>query len=249
MNVQELLSELLTIDAKAAALKGRRDDLRAELDAEARRRWAEDGAVPSFKVARLGSATLSGCDSTTTEVVDLEAYAAWARGAREESVALVLRVPAEMIDYVAEELAALHGAKGVEEEWQVHPAVLTGLVSEGRIDPEAGILIAESGEVIPGVIVRPKDPHLTVRLDPEAKRRALAHAAAEREQVMIAAVKEEAAAIADAEDAKWTDAEARAAEDAQEAVGAPRGVEDAAPSLAPGSPEWYADLDDVFGPR
>jgi hypothetical protein len=232
MNVQQLLSELLTIEAQMGALKARKDELRGDLDTEARRRWDEDGAVPSFKVARLGSATLAGCDKTTTEVVNPEAYAAWARGAREESVALVLRIPAPVIDAHADALASLQGAEGIAEEWQVHPAVLNGLVAAGRTDPDAGILIEETGEVVPGVRVSLKDPYLTVRLDPEAKRRALAHAAAEREQAMLLAegVREAAAAIA------------------REAVGATGGVTEAQRPPEPGSPEWYADLDDVFGP-
>ncbi len=194
MNVQVLLSELLETDARMAALKARRDELRSTLAEEAAKRYAEDGAVPSWKVPRLGTATLAGTDSTETQVTDEAAYAEWARVDRPESVVYELVMPATVVDDHAEALASLEGAPGVTSAFRVHPGVLSGLVASGRADPDAGKLIAEDGQIIPGVRVSRKEPYLSVRLTPEAKRRALAQVAGDTESKLIAA---EAAAADD----------------------------------------------------
>lgn len=225
LNVQEVLTELLATDARMAALKAHREELRSTLDAEARKRWVEDGAVPSWKVARLGSATLAGTESTTANVVDPDAYASWARGSRTESVTLEVTVPAVAVDDHTEALAALEGADGVQSAWRVHPGVLNGLVAEGRIDVDSGALWSGDGEVVPGVRVSLKDPYLSVRLVPEAKRRALAELAGDSQP-------EQVVPVANASVVSPGQAERRAS------VGATGGVSEVVP---PPQPSTYVD--------
>lgn len=94
INVQQTLAELLDIDAKIAAWKDRRDGLRSDLSAAALERWHADGAIPSWRVPRLGSATLVGAETEpTVNVTDDDAYAQWVLTSHPTEAELVVSLP------------------------------------------------------------------------------------------------------------------------------------------------------------
>lgn len=174
VNARALLAEVLHIDARMSAYKARREELRDELSAEALRRYEAEGAAPSWKVPRLGTATLAAVDSeAVTDVTDDDAYAEWVLNTHPTEAELVIRIPGHLTD--SDQLKAVVATMvtvGARVDIEPAPAFLTALVKTGRADPDAGILIAEDGEIVPGVTVTKKDPYLSIRLTPEAKARA-----------------------------------------------------------------------------
>lgn len=184
--VQTILAELLHTTARIDALTKRKDELRAILAAEARRRWEAEGAAPSWKVPRQGTATLAATDSDPeVTVTDPDTYAAWLAAEHPTEVEQIITLDPSRLDALDDDtrdqvgaaLATLLNAPGAQFTLRPRPAYLTALVKAGRLDVDAGQLISEDGELVPGVTVHPKEPYLSVRLNPEAKARARAELA------------------------------------------------------------------------
>ena len=146
MNVPALLDELLHVEATHKALDARKTELRNQLDNHLRSVWESEGIVSTLKAPGLGTVSLSGCDSTTLEITDPDAYLEWAKENHPDLVRIVTLVEASL---------------------------LTALGKSGASDPD-GRLITNDGEMVPGVEVVAKRPYLSVRLDREAKARAVA---------------------------------------------------------------------------
>ncbi len=245
INVDEVLTELLNVDTEIERFQTRRAALRDRLDQEARRRWKQDRAVPSWKVPRLGSATLAGVDSQAPSIVDEFAYSRWALSHHSVACQLVIDVtppfdgasPAEIIEASLQEALNVGRSElNVLFNWnhvvvKVHPSVLTGLLASGRVTDE-GQVISEDGEIVPGVHVAKKDPYLSVRLHREAKARARARAEADesRAQAMREQLRDEDA-LAEIHEAR-------------QAIGAPWAPEDVPRTTVPVID--YVDEDEPF---
>lgn len=146
MNTKDTVQALLAVEAQSKALDARKTELRNQLDTHLRAVWESEGIVSTLKAPGLGTVSLSGCDSTTLEVTDPDAYLEWAKENHPDLVRVVTLVEASL---------------------------LTALGKSGVSDPD-GRLITGDGEMVPGVEVVAKRPYLSVRLDREAKARAVA---------------------------------------------------------------------------
>jgi hypothetical protein len=146
VNTREAVQALLEVEAQVKALDTKRSELRAVLDDHLRGVWETEGIASTLKAPGLGTVLLAGCDSTVTEITDPDAYTRWAQ---ENHPDLVRTAPL------------------------VETSLLTALTKGGVVDPD-GRLVTGDGEVVPGVEVRPRRPYLTVKLDREARARAVA---------------------------------------------------------------------------
>lgn len=144
MTTQELLTDLLNVEAQAKALDKKRTELRDALDQDLRTRWEEDGIATTLKAPGLGSVTLAGTEATAPQIVDDAAYLEWAREHHPDLVRTVTLVEASL---------------------------LTALCKEGKADSEDR-LVTPDGEVVPGVELRARRPWISIRLSAEAKARA-----------------------------------------------------------------------------
>ena len=173
MNTRETVQALLEVEAKAKALDSRRTELRDILDDHLRGVWETEGIASTLKAPGLGSVTLAGCDSTTTEVVDGGAFHAWAVENHPESVAVVIRLQGTTPDQLraVDSLMQTAADLGARITTEVDPGLLVGLAKGGVANE--GRLFTEDGQV-EGVEVRAKRPFLSVKLDREAKARAVA---------------------------------------------------------------------------
>lgn len=185
INVQQVLAELLHVGAKIDALNARKTELRATLEAEALRRWESDHAVPSWKVPRLGSATLAAVDvDPDISVTDDNVYVEWLVENYPTEVDQVVEIPGAVLARAADDPAAaaaiaavsalIVAVPGVRFAYHHEPAFLKALVAGGRADVESGRLADANGVLVDGITVTAKRPYLSVRAHPEAKARARA---------------------------------------------------------------------------
>lgn len=180
MDVRATLASLLDATAAKAAVEARIGVLRDRLDVEARRRWTEEGAAPTWKAAGLGSAAWEGADAPAKpHVRDAAAFAGWLAQQRPAEVVATIAVEA---DALAEALDALRFA-GVAASATVEarPAYLAAYLPTLALDlaEEGAELTAvdpATGEVVPGLGATRGAPRLVVRLDRERKAAAVAEA-------------------------------------------------------------------------
>ena len=168
--VAELAAELLTVEARAAALEEHRKALRAELEERARQEHAGSGALPRWATP-VG--TVSWCERKgSLAVLDDAAFRAWAR--------------------------ATYGDRGVVES--VAGFVVNEVVKTAAVTPEERELITPDGELVPGVRMGPESHYLSVRLDREAKARAVAELAVDLGATVVADVSDPPAERLDPDD-------------------------------------------------
>lgn len=188
VNPRGILTELLDVTARIDALTARKGELRQLLEAEARRRYAEDGAVPSWKVPRLGTATLAAADAEpNVDIVDAGAFATWLVDVYPTEVEQVITIAgttlsdnpsvmpgAEGLYPLQDVVTALAAVPGITVALTPRTAILAVIVASGLADAETGHLVDQGGAIVDGVTVTPKTPYLSVRLNAEAKARARA---------------------------------------------------------------------------
>lgn len=202
MRVDRLLTEVLTATADKTRAEARIARLRAVLDAEARRRHAEEGAAPSWKARGLGAVRLDGADAPLAPYVDdPEAVASYvAERAPSETVATIT-VPAGHLEAALEALD-LGGVVVEGSRVEVRPAYLERLLDELEAIDADTVADPSSGAVVPGVRATRPAARLVVALDRDAKARVLAEVDAELEREETALADELAAgATADTVDA------------------------------------------------
>lgn len=196
MDVRSRIEELLALSARKTAAEERIEAIRTELRDEALRRYAEEGAAPSWKARGLGTVSLAGLDGAGELVItDGAAFHAWVAQHHPTEATRVVSLTVDLTGWAPAEadaivehlntqpaaLAELGVSASVRDELGVRDAFPKALLSSDGVtelaDPEdddaPGRLITTEGELIPGVIVRHKR-YITTRLTPEAKARALA---------------------------------------------------------------------------
>jgi hypothetical protein len=185
MDVRSTLNRLLEATAAKVAAETRIGALRLDLETEARRRFTEEGAAPSWKAAGLGSVRLDGADAAPKPYVrDESEFASWlAQNYPTEAVATVTVDP----DKLADALAALALA-GVAATAKVEPR--PGFVSTwlpalelDQVSPDAEVAAIDpaTGQFVPGIGATRAAPRLVVSLDKDRKATAVAEAEAELE--------------------------------------------------------------------
>lgn len=175
--VRALLDELLTIEARMAGLAQRGGDLRVELEARARKVKNDDGVAPTWRAPGLGTASFSDPQPKVV-VKDEPALASWVAQRHPTEATATITVPGDT-DTLERALAAL-----AEEEvtiagvvTTIRPAWLTDFVKGCAAPDEAPSdeVWSADGEKVDGLYLAPAAVgRLSVRLDPEAKARAIA---------------------------------------------------------------------------
>jgi hypothetical protein len=152
MNRAEMVRQILRWESISAAASSKAKELRAELAAQAVAEFTDQGVAPSWSIPGLGTAVLP-VSKATIQVADPGALTKWAK---------------------------VHHPDQVETIEQVRAVAVEAIVSRLVAD-ETGVVDPETGELVPGLVIRPggKPGALTLRLDSTAKREAAADAAAE----------------------------------------------------------------------
>jgi hypothetical protein len=177
VNVKAIASELLHVGARIDAFKARQAELRAQLETVAVARWEEEGAAPSWKVPRLGTVSLIGCDpDPQVNVTNDDAYVEWLLANHPTEVNVVITIPGTITNETTDAILATMLSIGCRVDYETSAPFFAKLVKEGRADADAGELWeAETGQIIPGVTVTQEpNPSLRVTLLAEAKARARA---------------------------------------------------------------------------
>lgn len=200
MNVSQSLAALLRIEARIDALKDTRAQLRKAVEDEARAQHESQGAAPTYRVAGIGTASLSGADSWAPSVTDPATWAGWVLEHFPTEVDVIYRipgqVPADVQRRVAEVIDSVKAGLPIKREVEVRALILKKLADAAPIVAEhtstSGThpLISEGGEIVPGVVMRRSEPRLSIRFDAVTRRQMTArevHAAA-----VLAAVDEAA---------------------------------------------------------
>lgn len=126
MNRRERFSEVLRLEGRGAAARARAAALRSALEEEARTEYDRDGTAPTWRMRDLGTATLP-ISKETVMVVDPGALLKWCKE----------RHP--------------HQVHTVEEVYPSFQAVLAAhCVAAGDV-----AALPDTGEVVPGLAVRP----------------------------------------------------------------------------------------------
>lgn len=207
MDVAGKVELLLVAEAHAAAYKAQAEAIRAELDAEARRRLATEGAAPSWKVKGRGTVLLADGDPKPS-VADNRALVAWLREHHPTefvaSATLTVDLSGLSDGHAANVAAMLNtvvarmpGRAQLSTDEAPRLAFLTALttgaadgyavVPDPEDDDAPARVFTASGEIVPGLVVT-RRRYLSVRLDKEAKARAVAEV--ERRGLVVDAVRQ-----------------------------------------------------------
>lgn len=142
MNRTERLQEVLRLDGIASAARNRAQEHRAALTDDARAEFEREGAAPTWRVADIGTITLP-VSKEEPFVVNSTTFLAWCKE----------RYPDQ-----------------VEHIEQVRGAFQASLLA-GAFVEEGDVVDGQSGEIVPGLAVRPGGlpRSLTIRATPEAR--------------------------------------------------------------------------------
>lgn len=199
MRVDRLLGELLEATAAKTAASRRIDRLRDVLDTEARRRYAAEGAAPTWKAPKLGSVRLDPKDAKAY-VADADAFASYVAQRFPSEVAARIELDAVQLEAALEALT-FAGVTVHRSAVEVRPSFVEALLSNAEVlyteDPAQG---AEPGkplkvvarvvdgtlEAIDGTDVLPPTATLVVTLDRTRKAAELARVDEQLEQELPA---------------------------------------------------------------
>lgn len=183
----ELLDELLTTEARMAALGQLGADIRAELNRRGAEIYERDGMAPTWRADdKLGTISYSvGKDAVI--VVDRDDWLSWAAQHYPDEVTATLELPAAALPFVLELLTwAISGKSGEQVPpclagWQPRPTLAAREAwQKGYLDKHTTVIepdqiCNEAGELIPGLAQRRVGRvGVSVRVNPEAKDRAIA---------------------------------------------------------------------------
>jgi hypothetical protein len=142
MNRTERLQEVLRLDGIAAAARNRAQEHRAALTDDARAELEREGSAPTWRVSDIGTITLP-VSKEEPFVFNETAFLAWCKERHPDQIEHIERV---------------RGA--------FQASLLAGAFIE-----EGDVVDGQSGEILPGVAVRPggQPRSLTIRATPEAR--------------------------------------------------------------------------------
>lgn len=185
--IRDVVAELLTIEARAAGLLARGAALRQDLEARARRVKEQDGVASTWRSPGLGTASFSD-PQPKVRVKDAAAFGSWVAQRVPEVCTATVVLPAEpavleraLAALAEEDVPVASVVVDVDGGWTKKFAEGCAAVDEAPTDElfaPAGVTGVEGGSQVDGLHLAPAAPgSLSVRLDPEAKARAIAELA------------------------------------------------------------------------
>ncbi len=151
MNRFEKIRQTLVWESVAAAAKAKASAIRDELTQDAQAEYAEQGTAPTWRLPDIGTVSLP-VSKETVYVSDADALLAWVKV------------------HFPEEVEALH---------RVRPAFLTALLA--KVEPiEDVACVPMSGDIVPGLAVRPGGQPQSLSFRPSAAAKEVAALWAER---------------------------------------------------------------------
>lgn len=200
LRIPTLLEAILEATALEAAAKARISALRKVLDEEARRRYAEDGAAPTWKARDAGVVRFDAPGDWTATVADPAAFGSYLAERHPEEVLGVIYVTAPDLADATQALEFI-GVKPVETRTEVRQPFggkyLEGLVvdveedahDDGTVDRTITVVDPDTGQLVDGVTATRANGagRLVVTLDKVRKARALEAAHADAAHVLAEA--------------------------------------------------------------
>jgi hypothetical protein len=185
--VVDVLAELLTIEARLEGLGRRGAALRQELEGRARQQMATDGVAPTWRAKGLGLASFSDPQPKVT-VKNAGAFAEWVAQRVPDYATAAVTVSADpdvleraLTALAEDEVPVLGVSVAVDPAWSKTFLEGCAAVDEPPTDEVFASDAAgpdNAGQRVDGLHLAPAAPgRLSVRLDPEAKARAVAEAA------------------------------------------------------------------------
>lgn len=199
IRIPAVLEAILEATAIETAAKARIAGLRKVLDTEARRRYAEEGAAPTWKARGAGAVRFDAPGDWAPVVADEATFGSYVAERHPAEVTAVIRLAATDLD---DALTAL-GFVGIDSEatTEVRPGFvgkyLAGLVvdveehrdDDGSVDRTIRVIDPATGELVDGVSAQQANPtgKLVVTLDRDRRREVLEAAKVEAEALVAEA--------------------------------------------------------------
>lgn len=204
VHIPTLLEGILEATASEAAAKARIATLRAALEDEARRRFAAEGAAPSWTTPQLGKVRLDPPSEWAATVADPAAFGSFVAEHYPTEATAILPLPAADL---ADALQALEfigvkpaGEVRVEVRSAWEEPYVAGLavdveeteLDDGSVDRTITVVDPDSGQLVEGMTATRKPAKLVVSLDRDRRTAAITQAQASASALLEAASDEEA---------------------------------------------------------
>lgn len=206
IRIPDLLEGILEATAAEAAAKARITLLRAELEAEGRRRLAAEGAAPSWNAPQLGKVRLDPPSEWAATVADPSAFGSYIAQHHPSEATAVVRIPAADLDDALTALGFV-GIAHEEARVEVRPAFretyLPGLIvdveeqadEDGAVDRTITVVDPATGQLVDGLSAQRSAAKLVVSLDRNRRAAAVDAAKAEAAALLADAATEDGPAL------------------------------------------------------
>lgn len=203
IRIPDLLNGILEATAAEAAAKARITTLRAALEDEARRRFAADGAAPSWAAPQLGKVRLDPPSEWAAEVADPAAFGSYVAQHYPTEATALIAIAAPDLEDVLKALEFI-GVTPTESRIEVRPAwsatYLEGLAvdveeqtdDEGGVDRAITVVDPDTGVLVDGLTAGRKPAKLVVSLDRDRRTAAVEEAKAIANALLTDAAGEDA---------------------------------------------------------
>lgn len=180
LRIPDLLDAILEATASEASAKARIASLRAALEDEARRRYAEEGAAPTWTAPKLGKVRFDAPGDPTPVIGEPVSFTAWVAARHPTEVVRTLTVTGDDVDAALQALDFVGVTADLTES--VRPSWASPYVEGLRLEDHDGTYAAfdpDTGEHVAGITGRADTGKLVVSLDRDRRTLALEDARAE----------------------------------------------------------------------
>lgn len=203
VHIPTLLEGILEATAAEAAAKARIATLRAALEDEARRRFAAEGAAPSWTTAQLGKVRLDPPSEWAATVADPAAFGSFVAEHYPTEATAIVAIPASDLEDVLQALKFIDVTPVGEVRVEVRSAweepYVAGLVvdveetqlEDGAVDRTITVVDPDSGQLVEGMTATRKPAKLVVSLDRDRRTAAITQAQASASALLDAASDED----------------------------------------------------------
>lgn len=204
VHIPTLLEGILEATAAEAAAKARIATLRAALEDEARRRFAAEGAAPSWTTPQLGKVRLDPPSEWAATVADPAAFGSFVAEHYPTEATAIVPVPAGDLEDVLKALEFIGVTPAAEVRVEVRSAweepYVAGLavdveeteLEDGAVDRTITVVDPDTGQLVDGMTATRKPAKLVVSLDRDRRTAAVTQAQATAAALLEAASDEEA---------------------------------------------------------
>lgn len=204
VHIPTLLEGILEATAAEAAAKARIATLRAALEDEARRRFAAEGAAPSWTTPQLGKVRLDPPSEWAATVADPAAFGSFVAEHYPTEATAIVPVPAGDLEDVLKALEFIGVTPAAEVRVEVRSAweepYVAGLavdveeteLEDGAVDRTITVVDPATGQLVDGMTASRKPAKLVVSLDRDRRTAAVTQAQATAAALLEAASDEEA---------------------------------------------------------